>query len=83
MLFIRELVSKLSEEDRRWRQNTLLIWDGAAYHKSRGTQEVLRELNVPIMITGPYSYDVSPCEKWFANFKRVNINPRKVSAGKT
>lgn len=44
MLFVRELVSKLSNEDRRWRQNTLIFWDGASYHKSKETVQMLREL---------------------------------------
>ena len=82
MLFIRELAAKLNQEDRRWRHNTLIFWDGAPYHKSRETMAVLEELQMPIMVTGPYSYDVSPCETFFAHFKRVNINPRKVATGK-
>ena len=65
-LFLRDLVSKLSEEDRRWRQNTLLFWDGAPYHQSAETIKLVAELQVPLMISGPHSYDASPCELYFA-----------------
>ena len=43
---------------------------------------MLEQLQVPIMISGPHSYDAAPCELWFALFKSVNINPRKVKTGK-
>jgi hypothetical protein len=44
--------------------------------------KMLKELEVPIMISGPHSYDAGPCELWFSLFKRVNINPRKIKTGK-
>jgi len=43
---------------------------------------LLQELQVPMMMSGPHSYDAAPCELWFSLFKRVNINPRKVKTGK-
>jgi hypothetical protein len=33
MLF--ELASALDKEDARWRENTILLMDGAAYHKNQ------------------------------------------------
>ena len=81
-LFLRDLVTQLTEEDRRWRRNTLIFWDGAAYHQSNETRKLLAELQVPLMISGPHSYDASPCELWYAYFKMVDINPRKVKCGK-
>ena len=43
---------------------------------------VIRELRIPFFFTGPYSYDASPCELWFAHFKRADINPRHIKTGK-
>ena len=82
ILFLRELVKQLNEEDRRWRQKTFLFLDGAKYHRSTDTLAACKELQIPYMISGPYSYNVAPCEYWYSLFKRVNINPRKVKTGK-
>ena len=81
-LFLRDLVSKLSEEDRRWRQNTLIFWDGAPYHQSAETIRLVAELQVPLMISGPHSYDAAPCELFYAKYKSCDTNPRKIKCGK-
>ena len=81
-LFVRDLVRQLNEKSRHWRKHTLFFWDGAKYHQSAAALKMLRELQVPIMISGPHSYDAAPCELWFSLFKRVNINPRRVKTGK-
>ncbi len=44
--------------------------------------KLVEELELPLMILGPHSYDAAPCELWFALFKQVNINPRRVKTGK-
>ena len=82
-MYLRDLVRQLNQEERRWRQHTLIYLDNAQYHKSGEVLELMQELDIPIMYSGPHSYDASPCELWFAAFKRVNINPRKLPAGKT
>jgi hypothetical protein len=82
LLFIRGLVKQLNESNRHWRRNTFIYWDGAAYHQSTTTLKLLRDLQVPIMVSGPHSYEAAPCELWFSLFKRVNINPRKLKTGK-
>ena len=81
-LFIEHLVQKLDEENRHWRNSTVLCWDGASYHRSKSTLKMLERLNVPIMMTGPYSYEAAPCELFFAAFKSADINPNKVPLGK-
>ena len=43
---------------------------------------MLERLRVPIMMMGPYSYDIAPCELFFAAFKNADINPSKVPTGK-
>ena len=42
-LFIRNLVNTLDYEDKRWRSNTVLVWDGAGYHTSEDMLALLRE----------------------------------------
>jgi hypothetical protein len=75
-------VRQLSQSSRNWRKNTLIYWDGAAYHQSNPTFKLLKDLQVPILVSGPHSYEAAPCEKWFSLFKRTNINPRKFKTGK-
>ena len=81
-MFLRGLLKKLNEESRNWRDKTIIFWDGAKYHKSKATLQLVEELKLPMLFLGPHSYDASPCELWFSLFKRVNINPRKIKAGK-
>ena len=56
--------------------------DGVTYHQSPEIISVFEELQLPIMISGPHSYDATPCELWFALFKSFNIKPRKFKTGK-
>jgi len=35
------------------------------------------------MMHGPYSYDVSPAELFFAAFKCADVNPNRVPMGKS
>ena len=48
--------------------------DNAPYHKSRYLMEKLRKYNVPVLFSGPYSYDAAPIEKFFAHMKKGNWN---------
>jgi hypothetical protein len=36
---------------------------------------MLERLRIPIMMSGPYSYDLAPAELFFAEFKKVDVNP--------
>ena len=40
-------------------------------------------LKLPTIFTGPHSYSASPCELWYAHFKRHDVNPRRVATGKS
>jgi hypothetical protein len=44
---------------------------------------MLKRLQIPIMVLGPYSYDAAPAELFFAAFKKADINPNKIPLGKT
>ena len=64
-MFIKELVKILEKEDRHFRTNTVLFWDGAAYHFSKDTLKTMRDLDVPLITLAPYSYFSAPCELAF------------------
>lgn len=80
--FLNRLVMVLSKESKDFRNNTIFLLDGAAYHRSFETRDQIRKLGLKLVITGPYSYDSSPCELLFAYFKQTNLNPSNVSTGK-
>ena len=81
-IYLRQLVLKLDKEDKNWRSNTVILLDGAPYHTSENTLELMEGLRVPVLFTGPHSYDAVPCELWFAAFKSDDVNPSKVPMSK-
>ena len=81
-IFFHSLTRILDKERANWRENTVILVDNAAYHSSPHTLKVFKELNIPVLFTGPHSYDGAPCELFFAAFKKVDINPRRVATGK-
>ena len=81
-MYFRHLVKVLDRKSRYWRNHTVILLDGAPYHTSKVTKEILDELEIPTMYLGPHSYDAAPIELFFAWFKSADINPRKVSQGK-
>ena len=77
-IYLRQLIRKLEQEDPEWRANTILLIDNAPYHTSESTIELMDGLNIPLLFTGPHSYDAAPIELLFAAFKSKDINPRNV-----
>ena len=41
--------------------------------------EKLKAFRIPVLFTGPYSYDAAPVEKIFAAIKRCDLNPQNRS----
>ena len=82
-LFMEQLVLKRDKSNPFLRNSTIIQWDRASYHKAKGIYEMLERLRIPIMMQGPYSYDIAPCELFFAAFKNDDINPRMVPLGKS
>ena len=82
-LFFTHLIQLLDEKNRRWRQDTVILLDGAAYHQSADIMLFYKEQQLPVMFTGPHSYSGVAVELFFAAFKRADINPRKLPTGKT
>ena len=77
-IFLRQLVLKLDQEDAEWRENTVLLLDNAPYHTSESSIDLMEGLNIPLLFTGPHSYDAAPIELLFAAFKSADINPRHI-----
>ena len=82
-MYFRHLVKKLDGQRPGWRLNTVILCDGATYHTCASTLNLLRDLGVPVIFTGPHSYDASPIELWFSALKAVDLNPRKYGMGKS
>ena len=81
-IFMRQLVLKLDGRDANLRSHSVIMMDNASYHTTPTLLNVLELLNIPVLFTGPHSYQACPIETFFAAFKVADINPRKVATGK-
>lgn len=63
----------------KWVENFLIkelkpgqfvVMDNAAFHKSKKTQELIESVGCRIIFLPPYSPDLNPIEKFWANMKR-------------
>ena len=59
-LVLTYLASILTAQRKNWREDTIVLLDGASWHTSGETQETLKRLNMPASISGPYRYDGAP-----------------------
>jgi len=62
---------KLDEERPGWRQTSILLIDNAPYHKSDQMLNYFEDEQLPILYTGPHSYDAAPIELLFSALKSV------------
>ena len=53
--------------------------DNATFHRSYFITDKLVNFQVPILYSGPYSYDASAVEKIFAAIKMRDLNPAERS----
>ncbi len=81
-LFMRHLVSHLDRSRKEWRKKTVILLDNAPYHIGKSVLNLMQQLQIPVLFTGPHSYDAAPIELLFAAFKAADINPRKIKTGK-
>jgi hypothetical protein len=81
-LFMNELIIRLDREDKAWRRNTVLVWDGAGYHTSKETLAMLEDYQVPMLQLGAYGYLLNTPELLFAAFKSKKLNIDDVPVGK-
>ena len=82
LLFLRKLFDKLTSEDRSWKENTVILIDGASYHHSDSVRGYIHKAKVKAVLTAPYSYDGTPIEMFFHLLKKTNLNPNRLSTGK-
>ena len=68
-LMLHELCNALDLDRPDWRESSIILMDNATYNKSPETKDYIKKLRMPIIFTGKYSYDGSPCELFFAYFK--------------
>ena len=52
----------LEAEDPDFREKTLLLLDNAPYHKSEQTRAAIKKLGLPVIFSGPYSFESAPIE---------------------
>ena len=81
-IFFRQLVLKLNKDRIDWRDNTVIILDNASYHHQSNVIKLFESLRIPVIFSGPHSYDQAPCELLFSLFKSTNWNPEGLIMGK-
>ena len=77
-----ELIKTLDFEDKYWRSNTIIMWDGAGYHSAAQVLRLSEQQQVPILFLGPYSYHMAPVEMVFAALKAKLLNEEVTPLGK-
>ena len=82
LVFLVHLVELLDSERPSWRQDTVLLLDGARYHTGSKVREYMRKLELEVIWSAPYSYSTAPIETVFATLKFGDINPEKKPTGK-
>ena len=80
-LYISKLAIQLDSDRPQWRNDTVFLLDGASYHVSNEVQAHLSNLRIPVIFTGPYSYDACPCELFFSQLKSTELNPEGLPTG--
>ena len=80
--FLQRLALQLDCEDPDWRNDTLLVLDGAKTHRSEETRRAMAALQLPVMIAGPYGFDGMPAETVFSLLKVGELNPWRTATGK-
>ena len=81
-LFITKLAAKLTKEDPDWRDNTLLLIDGAKYQTCTESVRHMTALGFRVCVSAPYSYSAAPIELAFAFVKDRDLNPGRLKTGK-
>ena len=78
-----QLVDQLDMDRPGWREDTVIQLDGARWHKTESTKELFKKLNIPVMISAPYSYSGAVCEHFFSMFKNGEINFHELGTTKS
>ena len=67
--YLKRLDMILSNESPDWKENSIILLDGAKYHTSEKTRDTLKKLQIPTIYSAPYSYSTAPIERLFGGFK--------------
>jgi hypothetical protein len=81
-LFLKHLVELFDAQRPSWRETHVILLDGANYHNQDDTLDQIVRLKIPVIFSGPYSYDAAACELAFGYLKSQDINQRGLSTGK-
>ena len=81
-LFVSKLSAKLTREDARWRDNTVLLVDGARYQTCAESVAHMKAMGFRVVVSAPYSYATAPVELAFAFLKQGDLNPGSLKTGK-
>jgi hypothetical protein len=81
-LFMRQLINRLNYEDKQWRRNTVIAWDGAGYHTSKEMKIMMESQQVPLILLGAYGYLLNTPEILFAAFKSFKLSNGDGPVGK-
>ena len=67
-----ELVNRWTEEClvKELEHGQIVIMDNAAFHKSEKTRQLIESVGCKLLYLPPYSPDLNPIEKFWANMKR-------------
>jgi hypothetical protein len=81
-IYLQHLVKFLDKRNPKWREDSVILLDGAPAHTGDTTMETLKRLKIPAIQTAPYSFSACPVELFFGRFKSTNINPNFLPLGK-
>ena len=82
LIFLMHLVEQLDKDHPSWREDTVILLDGAKYHKGVEIKEYMRKLDLDIIWSAPYSYSTAPIEMLFARLKLGDLNSDECPTGK-
>ena len=82
LVYLQYLVEQLDLSRPSWRDETVLLLDGARYHTGSKVREYLRKLDLQVIWSAPYSYSTAPIEMVFGNLKFGELNVDKKATGK-
>ena len=82
MTFLCHLAKQLDSERPSWREDTVILLDGARYHTGACIREYMRKLELDVIWSAPYSYSTAPIELLFGSLKFGELNPENKPAGK-
>lgn len=82
LLFLQGLVDQLDVGIPDWRDNCVILLDGATYHTGSKVREFMRKLQLEVIWSGPYSYDAAFIELVFGHLKLGELNTEQQATGK-